>query len=229
MWTTLKLVIFDMDGLMLDTEKAYFDACIQAVRRKNIQVDESYLLASIGSTFFDMDGFLCHKTYETLDVEAIMEESLRACVEDMCKKGAPKKKGLNELMEFLAERQIPMVVATSTERERAERLLKSASVGHRLRFILSGREVKRGKPFPDIFQEACKKAGVMPGQALVLEDSTNGALAAEAAGIPYILVPDMIEPTLHTAENALAVLRDLGEVKRLLEKEVQHGTANETG
>lgn len=109
-----------------------------------------------------------------------------------------------------------MVVATSTPFERASRLLKAAKIYDLLDFVITGAEVEHGKPAPDIFLAACAKANISTDKALVLEDSINGGRAAKAAGIRYIIIPDINQPTADVADTAYAVLDSLQCVANLI-------------
>jgi HAD superfamily hydrolase (TIGR01509 family) len=212
----LKLVIFDMDGLMFDTECVYCRATLEAACSLHLDVDMQVLYRAIGSSYFDIEKFFVNGIPNTVDVDRVLSDSVERAVEDMCANGVPKKPGLDELLEFLWRRGFHMAVATSTPLKRAHRLLEKAGVLSKLAFIITSEEVSKGKPYPDIFLAACERARILPRHALVLEDSINGGMAAKAAGIPYIIVPDINSPTEAVAGEALAVVNSLLDVISLI-------------
>lgn len=211
----LQLVIFDMDGLMFDTERRYGNDMETAAKRYGITVDMQVLWDSVGSTRFDFDRFLV-SVPEGVDASAVFDTIVPDAVDDMCANGVPMKKGLRQLLDLLRRKGIRAVVATSTDISLSGRLLKAAGVWEQLDFVLTRRDVAHGKPAPDIFLAACERAGVPAENALVLEDSINGGLAAKAAGIPYIIVPDVCHPSEEVARYALAVVDSLEDVAAML-------------
>lgn len=213
------LVIFDMDGLMFDTENAYCVATADAAKKDRIPVDMEVLYRSVGSNEFDIDAFFTATLPDGFDKNKWMNAIVEEAVDHMCEEGVPKKPGLDKLLSFLRNSGIPCVVATSTELQRAKRLLRSAGVMDYFDFVVTGQDVTFGKPAPDIFLEACRRAGVEPERALVLEDSMNGAKAALAAHIPCIVVPDLVAINDDTSKLVLAVKDNLIDVVKLFQLE----------
>lgn len=150
------------------------------------------------------------------DIRQMIFNAVDIAREDMCENGVPIKKGLYELLNKLSEKRIPMVVATSTPIKWSGRLLRAAKVWERFKFVITSQEVENGKPAPDIFLKSCEIAKVAPENALVLEDSIPGAQAAKAAGIPYIIVPDINPPTKKVAQAAYMVADSLLDVVKLI-------------
>lgn len=216
MLDNLELVIFDMDGLMFDTERRYCIASEEACAKEGIKIDIQVLYDAIG-TYDPIDMRKLNQSNRSdEEIEAITNKSYWDAIEDMVTNGVPIKKGLYELMDKLESKNIRMCVATSTPIKISGRLLEKADVMKRLSFVVTGAEVEHGKPAPDIFLLACAKAGVSTDKALVLEDSIHGGRAAKAAGIRYIIVPDIKQPTADVAEGAYAVLNDLNGVADLI-------------
>ena len=144
-----------------------------------------------------------------------------ACVERMeaqiAAKGLPKRPGLDELLEELARRDLPAVLATSTGRVTALRYLELARVNRYFKGAVCGDEVEHGKPAPDIFLRAAALAGAAPGQCMVQEDSPNGLRAGAAAGCRAVMVPDLDPATPELAALAAAVVPSLREAIPLLD------------
>jgi len=212
----LELVIFDMDGLMFDTERVFCDAMFAVAKELQVEVDEHALYSSLGTSSFRLEKFFYQGIPDGVDLNRMIKDIVDESDEEMFLTGVPKKEGLDELMALLKENEIRMAVATSTRIERAGKLLESAGVMPMLEFVVTGPEVKRGKPYPDIFLKACEKAGVEPEKALVLEDSMHGGRAARAAGIRYIIIPDINQPPEDVVDSAYAVVDSLFDVSKLI-------------
>ena len=106
--------------------------------------------------------------------------------------GPPVKPGIGDLMEALYRNKIPFCICTSTDTDTATHYMEMAGFLPYLQFLKGGEQVTRSKPDPEIFLQACEKAGVRPERCLVLEDSPNGIRAALAAGMQVIAIPDLV-------------------------------------
>lgn len=214
----LKLVIFDMDGLMFDTEVFYCDRIEDYCKEKDIAIDIGALHNVIGtSNPMDMDHFN-QSEYPNDYVQKIADEAHELSLAYVTTHGAPIKEGLYELLDYLKSEGIQMVVATSTRIEISKPILELANVYNDLLFLITGQEVKNGKPNPDIFLEALRRSGFKKEEALILEDSINGGLAAKNAKIPYIIVPDINPPTEEIQKEALSIEKSLLTVLDLIKK-----------
>ncbi len=212
----LKLVIFDMDGLMFDTERYYFKSVKEMCEEKKINVNMDAYRSVIGtSRSIDMDSF--NKSgYSNRELDQMIRRQVESVRENFCLRGVPIKKGLLQLLDTLNKKGIRKVVATSTPFLVTERLIRSVGLEKEFEFIVTGEEVEKGKPYPDIFWSACKKAGVSFEKSLVLEDSVPGAMAASAAGIPYIIVPDINAPSDEIAQKAVMIAESLIDVDKMI-------------
>ena len=128
----------------------------------------------------------------------------------------PTQPGLHELLDYLDDAGIEKVIASSSEVHMIDVMTKNAGIRDRFSAIHGGDQVEQTKPAPDIFELAWSNLGVSKEETLVLEDSINGVLAAHAAGISVIMVPDTVEPTDEVRDKALAVLDSLADVKHWL-------------
>jgi HAD superfamily hydrolase (TIGR01509 family) len=124
-----------------------------------------------------------------------------------------------ELLDFLKARKVPCAVATSSARDKADHHLQAAGIARCFDAIVTRDEVARGKPFPDLYRHAAQRLGAAAESCLALEDSYNGVRAAAAAGMPVVMVPDLLPPTEEMESLCHAILADLHEVMEMLAAE----------
>ena len=212
----IKAVIFDMDGLMTDTERLFVDIWCQIMRERGEPEYREVLKYCIG-----LDHATTRKYIdETLGsdfpyMEILQEVSIRSrayCEE----KGVPVKPGLYELLDFLDSKKIPYAVATSTKLDRAKWRLRNIGVLDRLSGLVTGDMVGKGKPNPDIFLKAAELMGENPENCMVLEDSPHGILAAFRAGCMPVMIPDLKQPDEETKARLYALLDSLYDVPKLI-------------
>lgn len=209
-------VVFDMDGLLLDSESLAMEALVFAARDLNYDIPMSFCRTMIG---VPADGCrtMVRKTYgQDFPLERffeLQEVHLRNFV-DTGKLAL--KKGVLPLLDLLDTYKIPRAIATSSSRVRTDHHLKLINLFHRFNAIVTRDDVSKGKPDPEPYLTAAKKIGVNPAHALALEDSHSGARAAHAAGIRVIVVPDLLEATDEIRGKALAIVQDLSIVEAYL-------------
>ena len=207
-----KAVIFDMDGLMIDSERVTYNEYVKKLAQLGHHdfTEELYRNClgknkqGICQVFIDHYGqdFPMDEVWD--DVHVWIDESLRQYV--------PKKKGLVELLEYLKANNYKTIVATSSGRARVDEILKNADLTKYFDDTICGDEVIHGKPHPEIFLTACQKLDVKPEEALVLEDSEAGILAAYDGRIDVICVPDMKYPEPQFVEKVTKIIDSLDEV-----------------
>ncbi len=213
---TIAAILFDMDGLMLDTERLLYAAWQRAMADFGYEASEEVFLASVGTTVASTNQLLRAAYGPDFPLEDTNGRTGDYVWQEVDTRGAPLKPGLLALLDFLEARGSPKAVASSSERATIDRLLGSVGLLERFAVTVAGDEVAHGKPAPDIFLLAASRLGVEPGRCLVLEDSEPGARAAHAAGMAVIIVPDLKPPSDETARLAEAVLPDLHAVRAWL-------------
>lgn len=205
----IKGAVFDMDGLMTDTEKLYLRYWKEAAADfgYDMQNEHVYAIRSLArkysipklKSFFGDD-------FPTEDVRARRTELINAHIE---KYGIDVKKGLFELLDFLSSKGIRLAVATATPRERAVHCLEKIGALHYFDAVICGDMIESGKPDPDIYLTAARELGLPPEQCAAFEDSPNGIKAAHSAGCHAIMIPDMTQPDEETIPLLSAVYEDL--------------------
>ena len=210
---SIKLVIFDMDGLMFDTESVVYNVWADIIRDMGKEPTIRLFSRSMGGHEPGLEAYYSELFGREVSLEEVLEIFHRtdtAFPEVLERDGIGVKKGLTELLDWLEERKIDKIIASSSSQETIRRYLNVTGVdAGRFSDIVSGDMVKKRKPDPEIFLLACKRAEVSPGDALVLEDSRNGLKAAVAAGAPCVFVPDIIEPDEEIFEKAYKVADSL--------------------
>ncbi|MDR0290792.1 MAG: HAD family phosphatase [Treponema sp.] len=188
-------VLLDMDGLMLDTEHPTVGLWPIAGRDFNVDIPQEIVMQIIGLNEGSIKALFL-KTYgEDFPYEKLRDAQRVLAKQKFEREGIALRPGLLELLDCLAERNIPYSVATSTNRESALWKLAHTGIKERFPVLVCGDEVKNGKPSPDIFLAAASKLGVPPSGCVGFEDSGPGLFALKAAGIPSIFVQDLVQPS----------------------------------
>jgi HAD superfamily hydrolase (TIGR01509 family) len=221
----LSAVIFDKDGLLLDTETVVRKAMFQACEDLGHRMTDALHLGLIGQARDANDATLMAHYGADFPL-ADYRERCRIYFEDICRAEVPVKPGARELLAFLREKRIPAAVATSTGRERSEENLKRTGLREFVAVLVSRDDVERAKPHPESFLKAAALLGVRPHQCLALEDSHYGVRAAHAAGMATIMVPDMLQATPEIRSLCAGVVPALAEVQELIGRSLSQALKN---
>ncbi|HCM89415.1 MULTISPECIES: HAD family phosphatase [Vagococcus] len=208
-------VIFDMDGLILDTEAIYSASNIEMAKKYGLKgYDEAYYKTEIGLS----EEHVFKKYIEDYPylaepmIREFFDESRQVVRETFKETGAPLKKGIVELLTYLKKVNIPCIVASSNTEETIEDLLIKANLKDYFIGSVSSNDVTHAKPDPEIVEKALEKLGTKRNETVMLEDSLNGIRASYSAGVPVIMVPDLLEPTDEAIEKSYMIKKDLLEV-----------------
>jgi HAD superfamily hydrolase (TIGR01509 family) len=212
-------VIFDMDGLMFDSQSVWDRLWKPALAKFGLSPTLAFVQDARGTTG-DATAACIHRHFgQDADAKAIHAELERLAYEAFSH-GAPAKPGLNELLLDLRRRGIPCTVASSSPRDMIVNNLRCAGVDSLVDMasITSGSDVARSKPAPDIFLEAARRLGTHPAATIVLEDSFQGVRAGAAGGFLTVMVPDLRQPTDEIRSMCASVCPTLSDVIPLLER-----------
>jgi len=214
-------VIFDMDGLMLDTERVAMQAWKGAAAANGLDLPDDVYCSLIGRPDAECRLILEGHRWTTADIDRLETEAREEYLSLLEREGVPIKPGLFEVLDYLDAHAIPRAVATSTHTHLARQKLERVGAISRLPIIVGGDQVARGKPAPDIYLLAAERLACPASRCLALEDSPVGVRAASAAGMPVILVPDLAPIDAEIAGLAAAVVSSLSEAIQTLQRLVR--------
>lgn len=212
----IRAVIFDMDGLMLDTESIAVRAYQAAGAKLGVNFPTEFLHSLIGLTSTASDQAIKSHFGKSVSIQKLDILFWESYHQEIREKGIGLKTGIVELLNFLQNNALPCAVGTSTETKLAEKELALVGLAQYFQFIVGGDQVVSGKPSPDIYLRAAELLELAAQDCLVIEDSENGVRAAHAAGMQTIIVPDLKEPSAEIKALANTVCRSLVEVRSLL-------------
>lgn len=212
----ISAVIFDMDGLITDSESIALTVIHEAALSQGFDVPIALIRDTIGATSAYASQ-LYHRYFPDLDTRKLFTD-FRSLMHELAKEGKiPLKKGVKELLAALKEKNIPRAVASSSPLATIELYLSQAGILQDFQHLQAGGGNIPSKPAPDIFLLAAQALGKAPEDCLVLEDSVNGVMAGRAAGMQVCMVPDMIPFRSDLAPYCDYVKDDLAQVIPLLQ------------
>lgn len=203
----MEAVVFDMDGVLFDTERIYIESWRETAREKGIQDMEPVIIECIGLNRNDtIRVFQEHygKDFDFEEFRAGYTEKIQSILE---KEGLPVKPGVREILQYLKEHYVKTAVASSTRTGKVLQYLEETQLAEYFPVVIGGDQIVHSKPQPDIYLLACEKLQADPAKSFAVEDSLNGIRSAYSAGMQVIMVPDMVAP-VPEAEEKTAVIKD---------------------
>ena len=204
-------VVFDMDGILFDTERLCRDCWIALSKEFAIPNMEEVYALCIGVNVQTTRQIVYDNYGKDFPFEEYDRRASAMYNEYIAEHGVPVKEGVRETLEALAKAGAKIAVASSTRREKVLRLLASAGIDRYFTAVVGGDTVKHSKPDPEIFLTACKALSVAPEEAIAVEDSHNGIRAAHAAGMLAVMVPDLLPVTEEMRKLSAYVAADMND------------------
>ena len=209
-------VVFDMDGVIFDSERAVMNCWLVLADKYGIENIEKPYLACIGTTMEKTREIMLNEYGADFPYDTYAKEASRLYHEKYDGGRLPMKPGVVELLTFLKEKKKKIALASSTRRQTVVNQLRDAHILDFFDAVICGDMVEKSKPAPDIFLKACEELKVEPEKAYAIEDSYNGIRAAHAGGLKPIMVPDLLPENEETEELSEVILKNLVEVMNYL-------------
>ena len=214
----IKAVLFDMDGLMVDTESLSTEAFINSAKAQGYNMTKEETLKVLGFTKANIYQFWIDYFQGTnVDGKKLVDDHYEYIENVLYTVGPEKMPYVEELLKYLRENNYKIAVASSSDTEDIKNNLEKTKLEKYIDEIASGAEVENGKPAPDVFLLAAKRLGVDAKDCLILEDSKAGIKAGKASGAMVFMVPDMFTVDKECEDTADRILTNLGEVIEILE------------
>jgi HAD superfamily hydrolase (TIGR01509 family) len=209
-------IIFDLDGLVLDTETTYLYAWQQAAKKMDYQLSDSFCSSLSGADATQVKKSLINYCGSNFDLTYFRQLSGECWFTYVQQYGIQKKKGFNHLLNIIKKHHIPYCLATNSPKKNARECLNFAGLRNEFDLIISRDQVKKGKPSPDIFLKAADYLQIPINRCLVLEDSIIGIKAAQQAGAYPLLIPSQPIIKNELLINERLIFKDLTEVSKII-------------
>ncbi len=199
--------IFDMDGLLLDTERMYRDSWEKSAEQFGLVHNPDFPRAVCGSSGMHMQEIIL-QYYPQVDAKAFAADCILR-VERELQTHVPIKTGVSEILQYFKQRGVKLAVASSSKRETVKSNLDKVGILSYFDAVVSGDQVEHGKPAPDIFLLAARQIGCAPEDCYVFEDGTNGIRAGAAAGCATVMIPDLTPPNAQLEQLCMGIYPSL--------------------
>ncbi len=214
----MKGAIFDMDGLMFDTERLVYENWQSMMDERGLPYDLDVFKQTVGRRKKEVELFYLDRYGADFPYRTLADEGKARYLRRIEREGIPVKKGLTDVLEWCRRSGMKVALATSTSRQTAELNLRVAGVSAYFDTLVCAEEVVNGKPHPEVFLTAAKMLGVPPEDCAAFEDSINGIKSAYAAGMTTVMVPDLLQPTDEIRPMIHYLCRDLNEAAARLQE-----------
>lgn len=216
---TKPALIFDMDGVILDTEQVVRRSWNLAAKDYGLENSDSVFLLTVGTTWKHTYHIL-HQHYGTDFPAEEFHSALSKRYHTIEKtEGVPVKTGARELLQWAKQNGFRLGLASSTQQSIVERELGKENLLQYFDYVLGGDRIARSKPFPDIYETACRDMQIPPAEAFAIEDSYNGIRSSHAAGMMPVMIPDLLPPTEEMRQLSHSIFASLTEFQAYLERE----------
>ena len=214
----IEAVIFDMDGVIFDTERVYLEDWIKVFKQYGYDMKKEIYVSVMGTGRKNVKRVFIKEFGKELPIEEMYIIKDKLLVEAIENNKIPLKLGAIELLDFLRDNGCKIALATSAKRDRMEKQLNGANIKEKFDTLVCGDDVERAKPNPDIFLKTANKLGVSPENCIVVEDSCAGIEAAHNAKMMGLHVEDLKEADETIKKYCYKNFKDLIEIKEFIRK-----------
>lgn len=212
----MKAIIFDMDGILIDTESLVGECWMEIAEKNNIVGMMDVIHRCIGLNKNDTKQLVMDTYGPDFEYDRFAQICSKRFKELVAERGLPMKKGVREILTFLRDANIPIGLASSTKEETVRSQMTDLGLIDFFKEIVGGDAVEHSKPNPEIYLIACEKMGYAPADCMAVEDSPNGIRAASRAGMETVMVPDLVQPDEEMRRTADHIFEDLLELKEYI-------------
>lgn len=205
--------VFDMDGVLIDTQIIYNRSYTMAGNKHNIKNIEDIVKKTIGCNIESTRAAYKEACGEEFDFESFNKDAVAFYYDIIKNEGLILKPGVISILEYLKENNCKVAVASSTYKEMVLEHLREAGIDGYFPIIVGGDMIQNGKPAPDIYLKACEILNVNPQNSVAFEDSPNGLKSASGAGLKAVMIPDQVpygealKPYVYKKYDTLEVVR----------------------
>ncbi len=214
----MKAIIFDMDGVLFDTETVCLEAWMEVARKNQLPEMEKVFPKCIGLNVTDTEIVMKDAYGPNIDFPELKRQMSEEFWRYVEQNGQPEKPGIHQILEWLQTSPYKVGLASSTRKASILKHLEDAGIAEYFEVVVSGDMVEHSKPNPDIYLLACREIGVEPSEAYAVEDSYNGIRSAYTAGMKPLMVPDMLPPTDEMREKSVGIFENLNAVLEFLKE-----------
>lgn len=215
--SSIKLCVFDMDGLLLDSEKVYLHNALKTSEIYNYGLDWDFLVTTLGINEEATRQMFYQHLGRDFPFDLFLKQEWKLHLEYLAAHKLERKKGVDELLDYLERKGIKKAVATSSNQSFAEDYLRDTGLLERMDFVVYGDMLSESKPKPQIYLKAIEPFPFAKDEILAFEDSNNGILSAYNAGLKVIHVPDLAMVEESTREKCYAILDSIDEAIDIIE------------
>ena len=210
----IKAAIFDMDGLLIDSEPFWQEAEVSVFRQVGVPITKEKTIETMGLRIDEVvEHWYARYPWDTQSKEEVTQKIVDKVIALVKEKGTAKK-GVYQAIKVFGDQNIPIAIASASLRNVIDAVVERLGIAEQLSSVHSAEDEAHGKPYPDVYLTAAKKLGVPPSECLAFEDSPNGVLSAKAAGMKCIAVPDEAvigDSRLNTADLVLDSLEEFNQ------------------